>query len=108
MQKMRRGDEVIVIAGKDKGRRGVVTRRVDDDHVIVEGLNRVKKHVKDNPAKEQVAAIIDKDMPIHISNVAHYHPELKKAARVVIKVGADGKKTRVFKVDGLEVSSASA
>ncbi|MBX6391857.1 MAG: 50S ribosomal protein L24 [Burkholderiales bacterium] len=100
MQKIRKGDDVIVIAGRDKGKRGTVLRRVDKDHVIVEGVNRVKKHVRPNPLKGQPGGIIEKNMPIHISNVALFNPHTKKADRVGIKVLEDGRKVRVFKSNG--------
>lgn len=99
MDKIRKGDEVIVIAGKDKGKRGTVLTRVDAEHVVVEGLNRVKKHVKPNPVKGVVGGIVEKDMPLHVSNVALYNPATKKADRVGFKL-EDGKKLRVFKSSG--------
>ena len=100
MEKIRKGDEVIVIAGKDKGKRGAVVRRVDAEHVVVEGVNRVKKHVKPNPVKGVVGGVIDKDMPLHVSNVSLYNPATKKADRVGFKLLEDGKKVRVFKSNG--------
>lgn len=100
MEKIRKGDEVVVITGKDKGKRGSVTRRVDADHVVVEGVNRAKKHVKPNPMKGVVGGIVEKDMPIHISNVALFNPASSKADRVAIKVLEDGRKVRVFKSNG--------
>ena len=100
MEKIRKGDEVVVIAGKDKGKRGTVVRRVDADHVVVEGINRVKKHVRPNPMKGVAGGIVDKDMPIHISNVALFNPATGKADRVGIKVLEDGRKVRVFKSNG--------
>lgn len=100
MDKIRKGDEVVVITGKDKGKRGTVSRRVDAEHVVVEGVNRAKKHVKPNPIKGVVGGIVDKDMPIHISNVALFNPATSKADRVGIKVSDDGKKVRVFKSSG--------
>jgi large subunit ribosomal protein L24 len=100
MEKIRKGDEVIVITGKDKGRRGTVLRRVDDEHVVVEGINRAKKHVKPNPMKGVAGGIVDKDMPIHLSNVALFNSATKKADRVGIKVLEDGRKVRVFKSNG--------
>ncbi|MFV0370456.1 MAG: 50S ribosomal protein L24 [Azonexus sp.] len=105
MEKMIKGDEVVVITGKDKGRRGVVLARVDAEHVLVEGVNRVKKHVKPNPMKGVQGGIVDKDMPIHISNVALFNPATKKADRVGIKVLEDGRKVRVFKSNGELVSA---
>ena len=100
MEKIRKGDEVVVITGKDKGKRGTVLRRVDDEHVLVEGVNRAKKHVKPNPMKGVAGGIVDKDMPIHISNVALFNAATKKADRVGIKVLEDGRKVRVFKSNG--------
>ena len=100
MEKIRKGDEVVVITGKDKGKRGTVLRRVDDEHVVVEGVNRAKKHVKPNPIKGVAGGIVDKDMPIHISNVALFNAATKKADRVGIKVLEDGRKVRVFKSNG--------
>ena len=100
MEKIRKGDEVVVITGKDKGKRGTVVLRVDGDHVVVEGVNRAKKHVKPNPMKGVAGGIVDKDMPIHISNVALFTAATKKADRVGIKVLEDGRKVRVFKSNG--------
>ena len=100
MEKIRKGDEVIIIAGKDKGKRGAVVLRVDAEHVVVEGVNRVKKHVKPNPVKGVVGGVIDKDMPLHVSNVSLYNPATKKADRVGFKLLEDGKKVRVFKSNG--------
>jgi large subunit ribosomal protein L24 len=105
MEKMIKGDEVVVITGKDKGRRGIVLARVDAEHVLVEGVNRVKKHVKPNPMKGVQGGIVDKDMPVHISNVALFNPATKKADRVGIKVLEDGRKVRVFKSNGELVSA---
>lgn len=105
MEKIRKGDEVIVIAGKDKGKRGAVVRRVDAEHVVVEGVNRVKKHVKPNPVKGIVGGVVDKDMPLHVSNVALFNPATKKADRVGFKVLEDGKKVRVFKSNGEAVGA---
>ena len=100
MEKIRKGDEVIVIAGKDKGKRGAVVRRVGAEHVVVDGVNRVKKHVKPNPVKGVVGGVVDKDMPLHVSNVSLYNPATKKADRVGFKLLEDGKKVRVFKSNG--------
>ena len=99
MEKIRKGDEVIVLTGRDKKRRGTVLRRVGPDHVLVEGINVVKKHVKANPMAGTQGGIIDKTMPIHISNVALFNPETGKGARVGIQV-VDGKKVRVFRSNG--------
>ena len=100
MEKIRKGDDIIVTTGKDKGKRGTVLRRVDDEHVLVEGVNRAKKHVKPNPVKGVAGGIVDKDMPIHISNVALFNSATKKADRVGFKLLDDGRKVRVFKSNG--------
>ena len=100
MEKIRKGDDVVVTTGKDKGKRGTVLRRVDDEHVLVEGVNRAKKHMKPNPVKGVAGGIVDKDMPIHLSNVALFNPATKKADRVGFKLLDDGRKVRVFKSNG--------
>lgn len=100
MNKIRTGDEVVVITGKDRGRRGTVLRRVSDELVVVEGVNRVKKHVRPNPMKGEVGGIVEKDMPIQVSNVALFNPAVQKGDRVGIKVLEDGRKVRVFKSNG--------
>jgi len=105
MDKIRKGDEIVVIAGKDKGKRGTVTVRVDAEHVVVEGLNRAKKHVKPNPVKGVVGGVVDKDMPLHVSNVALYNSATKKADRVGFKLLDDGTKVRVFKSSGEAVGA---
>jgi large subunit ribosomal protein L24 len=105
MQRIKKGDEVIVLAGRDKGKRGTVLRRVDDQRVVVEGVNRVKKHQRPNPMKGEQGGIIDKDMPIHVSNVALFNPATKKADRAGIKVLEGGKKVRVFKDNGEQVDA---
>jgi large subunit ribosomal protein L24 len=106
MNKIRKGDEVIVIAGRDKGKRGKVVLRSDEERLVVEGVNLVKKHAKPNPMKGITGGIIDKTMPIHQSNVAIYNPAAGKADRVGIKVLADGKKVRVYKSSGEEIKVA--
>jgi large subunit ribosomal protein L24 len=100
MRKIRKGDDVISIAGKDKGRQGTVLRLVDGEHAIVEGLNKVKKHVRPNPMKGQTGGIIDKEMPIHISNLAIFNPSTKKADRVGSKKLQDGRRVRLYKSNG--------
>lgn len=100
MSKIRKGDEIVVLVGKDKGRRGVVLRCVDAERVVVEGVNRVKKHVRPNPVKGQSGGIVEKEMPIHVSNVAIFNPVTQKADRVGFRVLEDGKKVRVFKSNG--------
>jgi large subunit ribosomal protein L24 len=100
MEKIRKGDDVVVVTGKDKGKRGTVLGWVGDEHLLVEGVNRAKKHVKPNPVKGQAGGIVDKDMPIHISNVALFNPATKRADRVGFKVLEDGRKVRMFKSNG--------
>jgi len=100
MEKIRKGDDVIVTTGKDKGKRGTVLRIVDARHLVVEGVNRVKKHQRPNPVKGLTGGIVDKDMPIDVSNVALYNPQTKKADRVGFKQMEDGRKVRVFKSNG--------
>jgi large subunit ribosomal protein L24 len=97
MKNIRKGDEVIVIAGKDKGRRGTVLRIVDADHVVVENVNVVKKHQKPNPAKQVAGGIVEKEMPLHVSNVMLFNPVAKKGDRVGVKVLEDGRRVRVFR-----------
>ena len=99
MNKIRKGDEVAVLTGKDKGKRGTVLR-VDGDVVVVEGINRVKKHVRPNPMKGEVGGIVEKEMPIQASNVAVFNSATQKADRVGFKVLEDGRKVRVFKSSG--------
>jgi large subunit ribosomal protein L24 len=100
MEKIRKGDDIIVIAGRDKGKRGTVLKIVDARHVVVEGVNRVKKHQRPNPMKGVTGGIADKDMPIDISNVALFNPQTKKADRVGFKLMEGGRKVRVFKSNG--------
>ena len=106
MNKIRTGDEVVVIAGRDKGKRGKVSLRQSETHVIVDGINLVKKHAKPNPMKGVVGGIIEKTMPIHQSNVAIFNAVTGKADRVGIKLAADGKRMRVFKSSGEEIKAA--
>ena len=105
MDKIRKGDEIVVIAGKDKGKRGTVRVRVDAEHVVVEGVNSAKKHVKPNPVKGVVGGKVDKDMPLHVSNVSLYNPTTQKADRVGFKQLEDGTKVRVFKSSGEVVAA---
>ena len=105
MQRIRKGDEVVVLSGRDKGKRGTVMRRVDAEHLVVEGVNRVKKHQRPNPMKGVTGGIVDKDLPIHISNVALFNPATKKADRVGVKTLDDGRKVRVFKANGEQVDA---
>ena len=106
MNKIRKGDEVIVLAGRDKGKRGKVSLRKDDAHLVVDGVNLVKKHAKPNPMKGVTGGIIEKTMPIHQSNVAIFNAASGKADRVGIKLLADGKRVRVFKSSGEEIKAA--
>lgn len=100
MEKIRKGDEVVVLTGKDRGRRGTVLRRIDERSVLVEGVNRVKKHQRPNPMKGQQGGIVEKEMPIDISNVALFNPATSKGDRVGIKTLEDGTKVRFFKSNG--------
>lgn len=100
MQKIRQGDDVMVITGKDKGKRGTVLKVVDADHVVVENINIARKHQKANPQAGEPGGIIDKAMPIHVSNVALYNPQKGGADRVGFKMLEDGRKVRVFKSNG--------
>ena len=100
MRKIKKGDSVVVIAGRDKGKRGDVTRIVDAEHVIVAGINQVKKHQRPNPMKGEQGGIVSKDVPIHVSNVALWNPVTKKADRVGFRMMEDGRKVRFFKSNG--------
>ena len=106
MNKIRKGDEIIVITGRDKGKRGTISLRVNDNYVLVDGINLVKKHTKPNPLKGTTGGIVEKSMPIHQSNVAIFSAASGKADRVGVKLLADGKKVRVFKSSGDEIKAA--
>lgn len=97
MRKLRKGDDVVIIAGKDKGKIGTITYLKSYNYLVVQGINSVKKHQKPNPAIGSVGGIIDKEMAIHVSNVAIYNFSSKKADRVGFKLDADKKKVRIFK-----------
>ena len=103
MRKLRRDDEVIVIAGRDKGIRGTITRMVGDDKVIVAGVNTIKRHTRPNPNLGQPGGIVEKEAPLHISNVAIFNPDSGAADRVGIRIGEDGGKTRFFKSSGEDI-----
>jgi large subunit ribosomal protein L24 len=105
MQRIKKGDEIIVISGRDRGKRGTVLRRVDGEHVVVEGINRVKKHQRPNPMRGQTGGIVDKDLPIHVSNIALFNPATKKADRSGVKQLEDGRKVRIFKANGEQVEA---
>jgi large subunit ribosomal protein L24 len=100
MEKIRKGDEVIVISGRDKGKRGTVAARVDASHLLVDGINMVKKNQKPNPMKGQTGGIVDKTMPIDQSNLMLFNAATGKGSRVGIRVLEDGKKARFFKSNG--------
>jgi len=104
MNKIRKGDEVIVIAGSDKGRRGRVVARVDAEHIVVEGVRTVKKNVRPNPIKGEPGGVVTRDMPIHQSNVAIYNPATGKADRVGFKILDNGVKVRVYKSSGEQIN----
>lgn len=97
MRRIRKGDDVIVVAGKDKGRRGTVLRVLDNDKIVVQNINMVKKHQKPNPAVGAAGGIIEKEMPLHLSNVMLFNPATGKGDRVGFKFLQDGRKVRYFK-----------
>ncbi|GAB4358652.1 MAG: 50S ribosomal protein L24 [Immundisolibacter sp.] len=100
MRKIKRGDEVIVITGRDKGKRGRVVRVLADDRVVVEGVNVVKKHVKPQPMTGQQGGILEKEMPLSVSNVAYYNKATGRADRIGFRVLDDGRKVRFTKSNG--------
>ena len=104
MRKIKKGDNVVVIAGRDKGKRGDVARIVDDMHVIVNGVNTVKRHTKPNPMKNQPGGIVSKEVPIHVSNVAIWNPVTQKPDRIGFKLMEDGRKLRFFKSNGEQIN----
>jgi large subunit ribosomal protein L24 len=103
MGKIKKGDNVVVIAGRDKGKRGEVSRVVDARHVVVNGVNQVKRHTRPNPMKNQPGGIVTKEMPIDVSNVAIYNPVTKKADRIGVKHLEDGRKVRFYKSNGEQI-----
>ena len=100
MRKIKKGDDVVVLTGRDKGKRGTVLRVLDEEHVLVENVNLVKKHQKGNPQRGVANGIVDKEMPLHVSNVGLYNPQAGRADRVGFRMLEDGRKVRVFKSDG--------
>ena len=104
MRKIRRDDEVIVIAGKDKGKRGKVMRVLDNDKVVVSGINMVKKHTKPNPMLGKAGGIVEKEAALAVSNVAIFNPQSGKGDRVGFKILEDGAKVRIFKSTGEVIS----
>ena len=110
MNKIRKGDQVIILTGRDKGKRGAVLQRVDEERILVEGVNVVKKHVKPNPMKGTTGGVVDKTLSIHQSNVAIFNAATGKADRVGIQLGTDAKtskvtRARVFKSSGAEIKA---
>jgi large subunit ribosomal protein L24 len=103
MRKIRKGDSVVVITGRDKGKRGDVSRVVDAEHVVVNGINTVKRHTRPNPLKNQPGGIVTKEQPIHVSNVAIWNPVTQKADRVGFRTLEDGRKVRYFKSNGEQI-----
>ena len=100
MRKIRKGYDVVVTTGKDRGKRGTVLRIVDAEHVVVEGANKVKKHQRPNPMKGITGGISEKEMPLHVSNVALFNPGTKKGDRVGVRTLEDGRRVRFFKSNG--------
>ncbi|HAU42236.1 MAG TPA: 50S ribosomal protein L24 [Gammaproteobacteria bacterium] len=100
MKKFKKGDDVVVLAGRDKGKRGTILRVLDDERALVDSVNVVKKHTRPNPNKGETGGIIEKESPIRISNLGMYNPNSKKADRVGFKSLEDGMKVRVFRSDG--------
>ena len=100
MSKLRKGDDVVVLSGRDKGKRGTVLRIIENKRILVDNVNVIKKHVKPNPNRGETGGIIEREAPIQISNVALFNPNTNKADRVGYKVLEDGRKVRVFKSDG--------
>ncbi len=105
MKKIKQNDDVIVVAGKDKGKRGSVIKVVSEDKVIVENINMAKRHTKPNPNKSIAGGIVSKEMPINVSNIAHYNPVTKKAGRIGIRTLEDGRKVRFFKSNNEVIDS---
>ena len=100
MSKLRKGDDVVVLSGRDKGKRGTVLQIIENNRILVDNVNVIKKHVKPNPNRGETGGIIEREAPIQISNVALFNPNTNKADRVGYKVLEDGSKVRVFKSDG--------
>jgi large subunit ribosomal protein L24 len=105
MRKIKKGDNVVVVTGRDKGKRGDVARVVDAEHVVVNGINTVKRHTRPNPLKNQPGGIVTKEQPIHVSNVAIWNPVTQKADRVGFRTLDDGRKVRYFKSNGEQLGA---
>ena len=100
MRKIKKGDNVVVLVGRDKGKRGDVTRTIGEDYLVVAGVNQAKRHTKPNPMKNQPGGIVAKEMPIHVSNVAVWNPVTQKPDRIGFRKLNDGRKVRFFKSNG--------
>ena len=105
MRKIRKGDNVVVLTGRDKGKRGDVSRVVDAERLVVNGINTVKRHTRPNPLKNQPGGIVTKEQPIHVSNVAIWNPVTQKADRVGFRTLQDGRKVRYFKSNGEQIGA---
>jgi len=105
MRKIRKGDNVVVLSGRDKGKRGDVSLVLDAEHVVVNGINTVKRHTRPNPLKNQPGGIVTKELPIHVSNVAIWNPVTQKADRVGFRTLDDGRKVRFFKSNGEQIGA---
>ncbi len=105
MRKIKKGDNVVVIAGRDKGKRGEVSQVIDAGHVIVNGINQVKRHTRPNPLKNQPGGIVSKEMPIHVSNIAIWNPVTQKPDRVGVRLLEDGRKVRFYKSNGEQIGA---
>ena len=105
MRKIKKGDNVVVVTGRDKGKRGDVARVVDAEHVVVNGINTVKPHTRPNPLKNQPGGIVTKEQPIHVSNVAIWNPVTQKADRIGFRTLDDGRKVRYFKSNGEQLGA---
>ena len=105
MRKIKKGDNVVVVTGRDKGKRGDVARVVDAEHLVVNGINTVKRHTRPNPLKNQPGGIVTKEQPIHVSNVAIWNPVTQKADRIGFRTLDDGRKVRYFKSNGEQLGA---
>ena len=105
MRKLKKGDNVVVVTGRDKGKRGDVSRVVDAERLVVNGINTVKRHTRPNPLKNQPGGIVTKEQPIHVSNVAIWNPVTQKADRVGFRTLDDGRKVRYFKSNGEQLGA---
>ena len=105
MRKIKKGDNVVVVTGRDEGKRGDVARVVDAEHVVVNGINTVKRHTRPNPLKNQPGGIVTKEQPIHVSNVAIWNPVTQKADRIGFRTLDDGRKVRYFKSNGEQLGA---